>query len=269
MPIHFNSIKHLEKAKVLASSAKYDSLLYAALELRYAIECIFYRLIPLYKDELPTDMLKEWRPQKIIDEIIDCDPYVAHSNRIRLAFEDQNGTPKKWAEMGKQTGISKKVLREGYHRLGAFLHAPLNAQIHDFDKLQRSVNKAIEVVENYSGDSIMSNLAARHTFECICGRKITRNEEALSRNPIVKCPDVKCGAIYNYESSDDGAPTFRLVDEIFTCPECQTKNYIAAHLLRNGVYICCIECSKRWRLRTAFVAEPAETAMPEHKNNFS
>ena len=160
--------------------------------------------------------------------------------------------------MGKQTGVSKKILRAGYHRLGAFLHAPLNSGKYDFIKLHRSVSKAIVVVESYRDDQIMNNLAMRYSFMCVCGRQITRNANALDRKPMVVCPDVKCGAMFKYEKSDDGSLTFKLVEEVFRCTECKTNNYFGAHLLADGVEICCIECSKRWRFRSAYIVEPAD-----------
>jgi len=84
MSIHHNSVKHLEKAKTLAGTGDYDSLRYAALELRYAIECIFYELLPLYQEELPSDIIEKWKLQEIIDVIIDCDPHVEHTKVVRF-----------------------------------------------------------------------------------------------------------------------------------------------------------------------------------------
>lgn len=256
MSIHNKSIRHLEKAKALAKTNDYDYLRYAALELRYAIEFIFYELIPLYRDELPSDIIEKWKPQEIIDAVIDCDPYVEHSKEISIAFEDDQEQPN-WLNMGKQSGVSKKILREGYHRLGRFLHAPLNLVNHDLDELRRSVEKAMAVVESFRNDRIKSNIALRHSFTCVCGRQITRNQHALDRNPLVKCPDVKCGAIFEYEKTDNNPSTFKLLEQAIKCPECNTYNYFGAHLLADNVEFSCIECSKKWKLKSAFVIEPA------------
>src|SRR5687768_15974814 len=80
--MHENARRALEKAKKLIGAADSDSLRYASLELRTAIEHLFYELMPLYEEELPSDIVREWRPVQIIDALVDCDPLVGQDTRI-------------------------------------------------------------------------------------------------------------------------------------------------------------------------------------------
>ena len=57
MSVHWRAMQHLNKAKALLGRGDDDALFYAALEMRYCIEHLFYRLVPLYETELPDDVL--------------------------------------------------------------------------------------------------------------------------------------------------------------------------------------------------------------------
>ena len=76
MSIHYEAMDHLDKAKALIAAGGDDNLRYAALEMRYCIEHLFYKVVPQYRDELPDDVLSGnvWKPGDIINMIADIDP---------------------------------------------------------------------------------------------------------------------------------------------------------------------------------------------------
>ena len=107
MSIHHRAMLHLDKANALIASGKDDDLRYAALELRYSIENLFYALIPHYKAELPDDVIEGnvWRPAEIIDMIADIDPYVSEDREIRIGAQPAPGVPPaRMIVLGRQSG---------------------------------------------------------------------------------------------------------------------------------------------------------------------
>jgi hypothetical protein len=93
MAIHHFAIKHLDQAITLAADDSYDSFRYAALDLRYAIEYLVYKFLPHYKDEVIDEVLNEWRPNVILDALVEANPDLPHSFSLRIASEDENHTP--------------------------------------------------------------------------------------------------------------------------------------------------------------------------------
>jgi hypothetical protein len=252
MSIHHQAVRHLDLALTFQARGDYDSLRYAALELRHAIECLVYELMPHYKDELPSEAFETWRPQEILEALVDCNPALKHTVVVRISPEDAQGNPTEWHTMGRQTGIGPKLLRAGYHRLGNFLHAPLDG-VHDQEKLKRSIQKVIALLEPYRSDNLITTYGMHHNFTCKCGRRVVRREEAIKRSPLVRCPERKCGAQYKYVSSDSGNSEFRIVRRDIHCHACGSTNYLDADLVENGVKIRCFNCEKVWQLHEGFV----------------
>src|SRR6202043_2148532 len=102
----WQAMQHLQKAKALLASGGDDELRYAALEMRYCIEHLFYRLIPLYEQDLPDSVPRKWKPAEIIDMLVDIDPGVEHPQTISFGFESAPGVPAdKMYVLGRQTGF--------------------------------------------------------------------------------------------------------------------------------------------------------------------
>ncbi|HUY90517.1 MAG TPA: hypothetical protein VMV10_17400, partial [Pirellulales bacterium] len=119
-PIHQNTKLCVDKAEALIEKGDEDRLRYACLELRMAIEHLFYDLLPRYADEVPTDMARRWQPQKVIEVLTDCDPFV--QNDCKIAFgSHQSGA----AVVLESKGVSKSLIKSYWHKLGSFLHASM------------------------------------------------------------------------------------------------------------------------------------------------
>jgi hypothetical protein len=235
----------VDKARALVTSGDQNDLRYACLELRGAIEHLFYELIPLFADELPSDIVYEWRPVQIIDAIVDCDPSAEADSRICIFNYDSDGNPGQPHFLGEQKALTRKLLRDYYHALGSYLHAPLPGKSPNFARLPKRLKATIEVLEEHCASSVMANIGKKCSFECTCGRRITRNARAIAANPIVKCLDSKCGAVFEYIGEDNEIASFRPVVSKFICPECQTENCVGSHLLRDGLVVDCVECEAK------------------------
>jgi acetone carboxylase gamma subunit len=262
MTIHQQAISHLDRAVQLRSEGGYDSLRFATLELRYAIECLAYQLRPYYKDELSDEVMEAWRPQEIIDALFDCNPSLKQTVTISMALNDEQGDARQWFSLGTRVAIVPKVLRAAWHRLGSFLHAPPDGGTHDLEDLQRSVNQVIKVLEPYRGSSTIDGFAERASVTCECGRTIVRRTEALKRNAFVVCPSRNCHGVYEYVRSEGRVAQFNAVKRPFICPSCKETSYFQAGQIREGVGLNCAHCSRTWLLEAALVPRSLDRAAP-------
>lgn len=250
------SINCVDKADSLIESGGEDNLRYACLQLRMAIEHLFYELIPLYSDELPTDILNKWQPKQIIDALLDCDPHVDEDATLTFFDYNEDGSRGKPFSQRSQKGVSKRLLKKYYHKLGSYLHSPMTDDDLDLSKFESFLRNTVAMLRDYSADTVISNIRKFAFVECVCGRTIKRNVAALQVTPRVTCPDVKCDAMFDYSNNEDGTCTFTPVNHSFTCTNCDTVNYFGAHLVSDGLEITCDECESKIRVRVVYSIEP-------------
>lgn len=258
MSIHYRAVEHLQKARRLLSSGDDDALRYAALELRYAIEHLFYRLIPAYKDELPQSVLdgSTWQPSAIIDMITEIDPGVENDQTLSFGFESAPGVPTgEMFVLGQQSGLSRALLRKTYHRLGSFLHARVDGEPHDPAMLRDRLGKLLPLLDKFEGDRVIaSGLAAKVTFKCDeCGRTLVKRYDSVSENPYLVCGNRGCEAIYKFSyTAAEGTVFHELLQENVKCQKCDADNWVGHHKLKRGAedraLLTCQSCRTRYRM---------------------
>jgi len=255
MSIHFRAIEHLDKAIELAESESLEHLRYAALELRLAIECLVYQFLPYYRDEVPDELFSEWRPQIILDALVDANPDLPHSHTLRMAPENAKGEPTAWYTMGKQTGLSPKHLRAAHHRLSNFLHATAEDTHVDEEKLRRSVEKVASILEPFRTDSVISNFAVRHSVECECGRRFSRRGRALEKSPLVRCPNKDCKRLWRYVSEEGQVSQWEMVSQEIVCQKCKETTYFSPTQVQPGARLRCSYCNAVSRLEPGVIVQ--------------
>lgn len=243
--MHNDAREALGKAKEHVAAGDPDSLRYACLDLRSAIEHLFYELLPLYEDELPTDIVNTWQPAQIIEARVDCDPLVEQDTRICIFDYDEQGQPNTPHDLGEQKAVSRKLLKKYYHALGFYLHAPMPGKPHDYAKLVKRLVETVKVVEDRCSGRVLSNISAKATFTCNCGRRVVRNMRAIEKSPIVTCPDSKCGAMFEYVGTKDGMTEFNYLVETMTCEKCRKEFEFGRHLVQDGRILSCENCGNR------------------------
>ncbi len=253
--MHQKTIFCVAKAESLIASGDEDSLRYACLELRMGIEHLFYSLIPLYEKELPADMLKKWKPQHVIAALLECDPNVDGDITISFVNSDDHIVLQR-----ENKAVTKQLINEFWHSLGSRLHASMAGKSIDLVKLRAFLHTTIEALRAYSADKVLCNVARFAECECVCGRIIRRNVEALKIKPLVTCPDEKCGAMWEYTDRGDEA-AFTLVSHSYTCRNCKNSSKFGAHLAIEGMEITCCHCEAVVRLRRGFLIEPVPNAV--------
>lgn len=271
MSIHFLAMEHLDKAKAFLERGEDDDLRYAALELRFCIEQLFYRMVPVYSRELPDTVLDghTWQPGEIIEMLVDIDPYVQKDRVLSIGPEPRPGeAPSQMHVIGRQSGLDKALVRGYYHALGFYLHARTNQKPHDYAKLKRKLTKLLPRLEKFRGDTVLDGFAERVSLQCTeCGRPVAKRTEALTRNAYLTCPNRNCCAMFECEETTEAHARLRLLQENLKCTECGVDNFFGVHLLRRGsetgAIIRCTGCGAKRQLRLYVTAIPLETAGPE------
>jgi hypothetical protein len=162
--------------------------------------------------------------------------------------------------MGSQKGISPKHIRAAYHRLSNFLHTPLGGGEHDADKLRRSIEKVIALLEPYRAASLINNFALRHTLTCECGRTISRRKSAVEKWPFVRCPSKLCRVLWRFAPESPEDSRWEKVTQEVICAKCQTKTYFSVTQIEAGARLRCVECQAITRLEPAIRARLEEPA---------
>src|SRR5690349_18427967 len=263
-------MKHLKKAKDLIASGNDDDLRYAALEMRYCIEHIFYGYVPQYKAELPDDVIEGtvWRPADIIDMIADIDPTVVHDSVISMGAQPALGVPPtRMVVIGRQTGLSKDLARKVYHKLGFYLHARTDRKRHDAAHLRKRLLRLLPYLDKYENDTIIFAGGERYHFNCeACGRPVAKRSEHLERDPYVKCPNRRCGAIYEYHA--DGR--HKMLQQKVVCEVCGTDNWCDLHLqiwrAESGAPAYCVECKAEYKVFKYLQVQRSQPASSEVKS---
>ncbi|MBX9945825.1 MAG: hypothetical protein K2Y40_17210, partial [Reyranella sp.] len=83
----------LDRAKLLLAAGDEQSIRYACLELRLAIEYIVLDLFRRHLDESPEDVAWKWTPRQVIAELLEIDPLVDRSSTISIGEEATPGVP--------------------------------------------------------------------------------------------------------------------------------------------------------------------------------
>lgn len=253
--LHRDSMNHVNLARKLITTGDEVSLRYAALEIRIAIERLFYKLLPAYREELPDDLLKRWQPKQIIDALIDCDPDIERDFTLIMAEERPGGGHGPASIVGKYKAVNRKLLQQYYHKIGSYLHAPLDDKPRDPAKILSFLNAAATRIEEYCRKTtVISNIATFHTVQCVCGRTIKRNARAVQIKPYIRCPNNQCRAVFDLLENDENKAEWKLRETEFVCPQCETSTFFGHHLIDSGVSFTCVGCHQKYIVRTGLFA---------------
>lgn len=241
---------HVESARRLLDTSDATNLIYAALEIRMAIEEAFYALLPYYAEELPFDIAKRWQPRQVIDALLDCNPMAEQHQQVVMRKKDGNAV----IFAGQQPPVTRKLLKQYYQKLGSYLHAPVDGKDRDLSKMKQFLIAALTRIEQHCRETTVihnGGLFFHHT--CICGRTIKRNFIAAGFGRNAQCPDPACRAIYDVQIVEGGSRwQLRLTD--FKCLKCRVTTPIAFHRLVNGYRFTCIGCSAGYGIRIGPIA---------------
>lgn len=241
---HEQTRECVKKAKLLVTEEGIDRYYYASLQLRMGIEYLFYELLALHREELPDDVTKKWQPKDVLNALLDCDPTADQDGRIVLL-----GAGPDWATKIPLTELrtkapKRRLLKDHWHRLGSYLHAPINLVLPELVKWKVDLEDAIATLSEWDQPLAMTNINSFVATNCMCcHRAMKRNVRAIERVGYIRCPDSNCGAIHDVELTEDGfVCTLRECE--FNCPSCETTNHFADCKLKDGLVEVCSGCGK-------------------------
>jgi hypothetical protein len=251
----------IKRAKTSLQHRDRSSLLYACLELRFAIEYTCYQNLYAYIREVDDDAMKRWQPREVIATMISVDPDAEASSRISVGEEVHGQPPATMRPLGEDRRFTSRWANANHSALGNFLHAPTvhaiecGAEVTD-DTIRRKTESIMQTLEEVLATPIFNVRFGQFLeFDCSCGRHIKRAEGSFKIEDGIVCPS--CSATYDPIEDPDGRGTlyrFDMRGVPFTCSNCQREGFIGEHELMPGKGLGC-DCGAQFRLRLVIARE--------------
>lgn len=256
----------LQRARTEMASGCDDRLIYAALELRMAIECVTYERAKSFEKELPPQAYDVWQPRELMKVLLEIEPLADASGTLSFGLEEQPGVPaKEMKTLGTEKVFSMKDIKGSYDALGSFLHQPtlkqLNSGGHDRQKLRARCNKLVSSLEAVLASRIFNvNFGTFTTFNCMnedCGKPVRKRLPSGRVGVSAVC--FECGAEHVVTVDANGSHFVRPVVEEVHCAKngCGHKLKFFRHKLKAGAHWKCPECGTACLIGLAVFEEPA------------
>lgn len=265
------------RIEALIAKGTAESLTFAALHGRLAIEQICYERLRVAHDYISHDDLKRWQPRDVVNKLIqEVDPAIASDYTVSISKtalrEDRQPTlaefeAKEYFELGRQVGFDAKKLGKLWNGLGNFLHVRLPRTSQDevavfgsVDDIKKKLQEVLaELHRLRQGTLVSSGTGEIIKFFCGCGVENKRRAALLSAGQVINCVNPKCSDRWTVEV--DGADiNFRLRLIEIECQSCNTSTQFSEanmlNLQRNQIMeFECRKCAHRnlfmWKLMQA------------------
>jgi hypothetical protein len=245
----------LERARVELASNAPERLKYAALELRTGLEAITYDRMRMYKDDIPPEEYATWQPKKVMQLLLDIDPYADQGCVVHIGIEKEYGKPSDDMKyMGTEQVLSMSTLKKHYDALGSYLHMPTSKQIKEnaipsLDKLRiRCGEIAIELDKALSSGMFNVHLGSSSTMECFrCNTPIRRHLPLSKEQVDAKC--FNCNATYIVTRVGDQVSWQAKAQEL-KCPTntCESSFMLYEDQMKQGTCWTCEDCKESYIL---------------------
>lgn len=275
----FGTDPHIERARAHLASGDHHRLLYACLELRYALERIAYQKLQLRLEKVTIDEIAAWQPRRALERLMELvDAHLARGSTLRVASDSEPGTPAKdnFVTVGQTTGVSPREIGRHWQKLGSYLHIRMprkkgqHPQEFDEPKLRTFLEDVIEYVELIASTKFDAYFSYTATFSCEkCGHSIVRNSELLDEETIVECQNEQCNASYITHFDNDAfrfEPYFITLD----CKNCDQRAQFDANTFlklktNETTTFACNGCDTRYLVRWTLEYGPESDALGQEK----
>jgi len=232
-------------AQALLQKQDEASLRYAALELRRCLEAIVYEKLDGYRQFLPAEAAKEWRPGQAFDALIAIEPNAEDTFTLAVAVETSPGqmAPGPYRIVGVDKRPKAKWIKKTWNKLGGRLHAEWPYERHKKSELsqrqflERTLTEVAPFVEN----SVTSVMAMTIDFQCTCcGATVKVMEQTLKQKSEAVC--LNCWSSYRAEGSVESV-VFYPNDDPFQC-NCGHEIRLRPKEIEAGYRFPCPECKQ-------------------------
>ncbi len=259
--------EYLKRAKGEIETGEDHRLIYAALDLRFAIEALTYDRAQAYQDELPPTEYKTWQPRKLLALLLEIDPTADKGGSLAIGVEDTEGEPA--AEMvpfGTETVFDLSLLKKHYDAIGNFLHVPTLAQAEKAPPAPEKFRQRCSQIANYVEKVLASpvwniTLGSFATIDCQnCGAKIRKRMPNGQETVSAAC--FQCEATYTVTDRGNGKVEWKMdmVDVRCGNRDCDKVIHILKKELKAGSCWVCETCKGRNTLTLAITYKSSEQA---------
>ena len=208
----------IERVRVLVEQDTDQSLTYAALECRLAIEKICYDRLRMAHDYISHAHLKKWQPAAVVSTlIVEVDPHVTTTRTLSMSREPTNPDgpvvlpDEDYIQIGTQIGFDSKKLGSLWNALsGVALHVRLPRSKTDEipaygNKVQikAKVMEALREMERLASSTMsLGAFGPEVSFTCACGTLNKRKVWQLKQGQIVICVNPDCDESFSVSLRD-------------------------------------------------------------------
>lgn len=258
----------VERAKAELASGSDERMLYAALELRMAIECITYDRAKSYEKELPPQEYDVWQPGKLMKLLLELEPLADASETLSFGLEDEPGVPaEKMNTLGLEKVFNIKDIKSSYDALGSFLHQPTLKQLgsggHNWQKLRGRCDGLVIKLEAVLASPVFNmNFGVFTTFKCMnedCGQTVRKRLPCGQSEVSAVC--FECGAEHVLTVAKDDQVTVRSVSQDVPCANsmCSHKLKLFKHQIKNGTHWACPACGTQCMIGLAVLEDNSQS----------
>lgn len=276
-----NLLPIIERIRALLNEDTDQSVTYAALEARLALEKVCYDRLRQAHDYISHDQLKKWQPGGVVNTLMEeVDANVAVTRTLKIsklpAVPGIELNDDDFFEVGTEVGFNAKKVAKMWQALSNLaLHVRLPEHKHDHIPPYREKNAIIVKVEEVVVELMrlskttmsFSGIGEEVLFDCICGEENRRRAELLVEGQSVSCINPQCVASFNVSKGASGF-AFTSEDIPIGCVGCGKPNLLHKRnimtMTKNEVATFdCHTCGKKnffmWKLMQA---RPKDLATP-------
>ncbi|CAM4319011.1 hypothetical protein NOLU111490_17305 [Novosphingobium lubricantis] len=214
-----------------------QSVTYAALEARMALEKVCYDRLRQRHDYISHAQLKRWQPGGVVKTLMEqVDPHVTNTRTLKMSrtphVEGVQPDDDDFVEIGTEVGFNARKIASMWQALSNLaLHVRLPEHKNDHipaygDKvaIREKVEQVIEELQRLATTTMtFSGIGKEVKFDCDCGTLNKRRADLLTVGQSVYCINPECPASWKVEKEGDDfwfAP-----EEVFVeCIHCAHQN---------------------------------------------
>jgi hypothetical protein len=229
----------IERIGTLLDEDTDQSVTYAALEARLALERVCYDRLRQRHDYISHEQLRRWQPGAVVNTLIkEVDEHLGKTLTLSISkspvrpgvkLEDEE-----YVEVGTEIGFNPKRIAKLWNALAKLaLHAHLpehrNDAIPAYGDRPRIRAKVEEVQSELrrlaKGTMTFSGLGEEVKFTCSCGELNKRRAGLLRDGQHAHCLNPECKQTWNVTREDDGFG-FEQVTVPVNCEACSAANHM-------------------------------------------